>query len=160
MVSDASLGTATSKMNNSLIHMAHASSNRACAQDGYLKCPHPTIIDSDRDIRWDSVVDFWVLGLGDSDTWLAREKLGKNTHPNHGSHHRPMAAMVPFPQHRHIQQLANMLHDKSVMNSLTAIGPYMAHRFSRASWKVNNFLNFYPLTTFDSSKCSWALQLK
>ena len=40
------------------------------------------------------------------------------------------------------------------MNSLTAIGPYMAHRFSWASFKVNKFWNFSPLTTFDSSKFS------
>jgi hypothetical protein len=40
------------------------------------------------------------------------------------------------------------------MNSLTAIGPYMAHRFFWALFKVNNFSNFYPLTLFDSSKCS------
>jgi hypothetical protein len=57
MVSDALLGTAAPKMNNSFVHMAHVSSNRACAQDGYLKRPHPTIID--RDMRWDSS---WFLG--------------------------------------------------------------------------------------------------
>ncbi len=37
------------------------------------------------------------------------------------------------------------------INSLTAIGPYMAHRFSWASLKLNNFSNFGPLTMFDSS---------
>jgi hypothetical protein len=41
-----------------------------------------------------------------------------------------------------------------VINSLTAIGPYMAHRFSWASFKANNFLNFCSLTTIDNSKCS------
>jgi hypothetical protein len=41
-----------------------------------------------------------------------------------------------------------------LFNSLTAIGPYMAHSFSWALFKVNNFLNFCPLTSFDSSKCS------
>ncbi len=40
------------------------------------------------------------------------------------------------------------------LNSLTAIGPYMAHRFSWDLFKFNNFSNFCPLTTFDSSKCS------
>jgi hypothetical protein len=35
-------------------------------------------------------------------------------------------------------------------NSLTAIGPYMAHRLSWALFKVNNFLNLCPLTVFDS----------
>jgi hypothetical protein len=64
MVSDASPGTAAPKMNKSFVHMAHASSNCACAQDGYLKCPHPTIIDGD--MRCGTVVYFWVvLCLGD-----------------------------------------------------------------------------------------------
>ncbi len=40
------------------------------------------------------------------------------------------------------------------VNSLTTIGPYMAHRFFWALFKVNNFLNFCPLTTFDTSKRS------
>ncbi len=58
MVSDASPGTATPKINKSFIHIAHVSSNRACcAQDGYLIRPHPTIIDGD--MRWDSG---WFLG--------------------------------------------------------------------------------------------------
>jgi hypothetical protein len=57
MVSDDSPGTAAPKMNKSFLHMAHVSSDRACAQDGYLKRPHPTIID--RDMRWDSG---WFLG--------------------------------------------------------------------------------------------------
>jgi hypothetical protein len=42
----------------------------------------------------------------------------------------------------------------SDVNSLTAIGPYFAHRFSWASFKLNNVLNFYLLTTFDISKYS------
>ncbi len=29
------------------------------------------------------------------------------------------------------------------VNCLTAIGPYMTHRFFRASFKVNNFSNFF-----------------
>ncbi len=57
MVSDALPGTAAPMMNESFIHMAHVSSNCACAQDGYLKHPHPTIIDGD--MRWDSG---WFLG--------------------------------------------------------------------------------------------------
>jgi hypothetical protein len=63
MVPDASPGTAAPKMNKYFVHMAHVSSNRACAQDGYLKHPHLTIIDGD--MRWESV-GFWVvLRLGD-----------------------------------------------------------------------------------------------
>ncbi len=57
MVSDASPGTTATKMNKSFVHMAHVSSYRACAQDGYLKRPHPTIIDGD--MRWDRD---WFLG--------------------------------------------------------------------------------------------------
>ncbi len=57
MVSDDSPGTATPKMNESFVHMAHVSSDCACAQDGYLKRPHQTIIDGD--MRWDSS---WFLG--------------------------------------------------------------------------------------------------
>ncbi len=57
MVSDASPGTTTPKMNESFVHMAYVSSNHAWAQDGYLKRPHPTIIDGD--MRWDSG---WFLG--------------------------------------------------------------------------------------------------
>ena len=33
---------------------------------------------------------------------------------NHGSRHCPTATMVPSPQHHRIQQLANMLCDKSM----------------------------------------------
>jgi hypothetical protein len=57
--SDASPGTAALKMNESFAHMAHVSSDCACAQDGYLKRPHLTIIDGN--MRWDTV---WFLGLG------------------------------------------------------------------------------------------------
>ncbi len=57
MVSNASPGTAAPNMNKSFVHKAHVSSNHACAQDGYLKHPHPTIIDGD--MRWDSG---WFLG--------------------------------------------------------------------------------------------------
>jgi hypothetical protein len=56
MVSNASPGYDDPKMNESFVHMAHVSSNHACAQDGYLKRPHPTIIDGDT--RWDSGL-FW-----------------------------------------------------------------------------------------------------
>ncbi len=57
IVSDASLGTAAPKMIKSFFHMAHVSSDCACTQDGYLKRPHPTIIDGD--VWWDSE---WFLG--------------------------------------------------------------------------------------------------
>ncbi len=53
---------------------------------------------------------FWVFWSWETlDMQLARQKLGKNTLPNHGGHHCPMAAMVPSPWHHRIQQLANML---------------------------------------------------
>ncbi len=56
-VFDTSPGTAAPKMNESFVLMAHVSSDHACAQDGYLKCPHPTIIDGD--MKLDSG---WFLG--------------------------------------------------------------------------------------------------
>jgi hypothetical protein len=43
MVFDASPSTATLKMKEYFLHMAHMSYDCACAQDGYLKRPHPTI---------------------------------------------------------------------------------------------------------------------
>ncbi len=48
MVSNASPGTANPKMNESFIHTVQMSSDHACAQDGYIKRPHPTIIDGDK----------------------------------------------------------------------------------------------------------------
>jgi hypothetical protein len=48
MVSNASPGTTNPKMNGSFIHTAQMSSDRACAQGGYFKRPHPTIIDGDK----------------------------------------------------------------------------------------------------------------
>jgi hypothetical protein len=59
MVSDTPPGTAAPKMSKSFVHMAHVSSDCACAQDGYLKRPHPTIIDGDMRLMWDSG---WFLG--------------------------------------------------------------------------------------------------
>jgi hypothetical protein len=52
---------------------------------------------------------------------LVRQKLGKNTHPIHGGCHCPMAAMVPSPWHHRIQQLANILHNKSMLLKLENI---------------------------------------
>jgi hypothetical protein len=120
MVSNGSPGTATHKMNESFVHMAHVSSYRACAQDGYLKSFHWTIIDGD--MRWVSGWFFgWFWSLGTLDTQLARPNLGKKTHSNHGSRRCPMATMVPSPRHCHIQHLANMLRNKSVLLKLDNI---------------------------------------
>jgi hypothetical protein len=52
---------------------------------------------------------------------LARRKLAKKTRSNHGGCHCPIDAMVPFPWHRCIQQLANMLRDKSMLLKLENI---------------------------------------
>jgi hypothetical protein len=60
MVSGASPGTADPKMNESFVHTAQMSSDRACAQDGYFKPPHPTIIDDDK--RSDS--GWFCVGFG------------------------------------------------------------------------------------------------
>jgi hypothetical protein len=48
MVFNASPGTADPKMNESFVHTAQMSSNPSCAQDGFFKRPHPTIIDDDK----------------------------------------------------------------------------------------------------------------
>ncbi len=66
----------------------------------------------------------WFWGWGTSDTQLAWGKLGKKTHPNHGGHRRPTAAMLPSLRHRHIKQLANMLCDKSMLLKLENIITY------------------------------------
>ncbi len=61
---------------------------------------------------------FWVfLGLGD----IRHAISSKKTHPNHGGHNIPLVAMVPSPRHHHIQQLANMLRDKSMLLKLEKI---------------------------------------
>ena len=60
MVSDASPGTANPKMNESFVHTAQMSSDRACAQDGYFKRPHLIIIDGDK--RSDS--GWFCVGFG------------------------------------------------------------------------------------------------
>ncbi len=57
MVSDASTGTAAPQMNKSFVLVACVYLDYPCAQDGYLKCPHLTIIDGD--MGWDSS---WILG--------------------------------------------------------------------------------------------------
>jgi hypothetical protein len=69
----------------------------------------------------------WFGGWGTSDTQLARQKLAKKTHPNHGGRYCPMAAMVPSSWHRHIQQLANMLGDKSMLLKLENIIVFTIH---------------------------------
>jgi hypothetical protein len=60
MVSNASPSTAAPKINKYFVHMAHMSYDRAYAHDGYLKRPHPTIIDGD--MRWDS--GWFLVGFG------------------------------------------------------------------------------------------------
>jgi hypothetical protein len=65
MASDASLDTATPKMNECFIQMANVSSDHAYAQDGYLKRPHLTIIDGV--MRWDS--GWFVGGFGVGGHW-------------------------------------------------------------------------------------------
>jgi hypothetical protein len=62
MVSVASPSTVDPKMNESFVHTAQMSSNRACAQDGYFERPHPTIIDVDK--RSDSGWFFVGFGVG------------------------------------------------------------------------------------------------
>jgi hypothetical protein len=60
---------------------------------------------------------------------------------------------IKFTINKMIPEL-NKGAEKCDLNSLIAIGPYMANRFSWALFEVDNFWNFCLLTTFDSSKCS------
>jgi hypothetical protein len=55
----------------------------------------------------------------------ARQKQGKNTHPNHDSCHCPTAAMVPSSWQPHVQQLDNMLRDKSMLLKLENISLFL-----------------------------------
>ncbi len=73
MVSDASPGTVHPKMNKSFVHTVCMSPDRACTQDGYFKCPHPTIIDGDK--RSDS--GWFCVGFGVGGR-LTRDLQGKS----------------------------------------------------------------------------------
>jgi hypothetical protein len=64
IVSGALPGTANPKMNDSFVHMARASSYRACAQDECLKHPHLTIIGID--MRLDKGWFFVDFGVADT----------------------------------------------------------------------------------------------
>jgi hypothetical protein len=72
-------------------------------------------------------------------------------------------AYIPKKLTGNIDELTKAMKNQSKwisINSLTAIWPYMAHRFSWALFKLNNFLIFCLFATFDSSKCSQSLQLE
>jgi hypothetical protein len=73
MVSDASPGTPDPKIKETFVHTAQMSSERACAQDGYFKCPHSTIIDGDK--RSNSGWFCVGFGLGGC---LTRDYLGES----------------------------------------------------------------------------------
>jgi hypothetical protein len=74
MVSDASPGTVAPNMNNFFVHMAHVSSERAFAQDGYLNVPIRPVL---MEISGRTVVGFWFLGdfasLGNDAWWRWRQ---------------------------------------------------------------------------------------
>jgi hypothetical protein len=59
-----------------------------------------------------------VFELAGIDAQLARQKLGKKIHPNHGDRQRPTAAMVTPPRRRVIRQSPNMIRDKSMLLKL------------------------------------------
>jgi hypothetical protein len=54
-----------------------------------------------------------VLELSGIDAQLARRKLGKKIHPDHGGRQRPTAAVVNLPRRRVIRQSSNIIRDKS-----------------------------------------------
>ncbi len=78
---------------------------------------------------------------------LARWKLGKKTHPNHGGCYCPTATMVPSLQHRHIQQLTNMLRNKSVIKTREYYCFYYVFGMVHAN-VGRKLLNCYPLRVF------------
>jgi hypothetical protein len=64
-----------------------------------------------------------VLELAGIDAQLAKRKLGKKIHPDHGGCQRPTAAMVTPPRRRVIRQSPNsMISDKSMSLKLE-VGP-------------------------------------
>jgi len=70
-----------------------------------------------------SVVGF-LLVFGLADLWhtrLARQKLCKKIHPDHGGRRRPMATMALWSRRWGITKLANILRDKSVPLNLEYI---------------------------------------
>ena len=50
-----------------------------------------------------------VVELAGIDVQLAKRKLGKKIHPDHGSRQRPPAAMVTPPRHQVIRQSSNII---------------------------------------------------
>ncbi len=85
------------------------------------------------EIQGENVVGFCGFGVGGH---LKCDQLGrsqvKKTHPNHGGCHCPMAAMVPYPQNCRIQQLANMLCDKSMLLKLDNIIVFTIYQLFKA----------------------------
>ncbi len=80
--------------------------------------------------------------------------LMNNTCPFSSSYFSAIISTAKQPNYclwwESVQKL--MVPDRNSLNSSTNIGPYMAHRFSWALFKHNNFSNFCPFATFDSSK--------
>ena len=66
----------------------------------------------------------WFWGWSTLDKQLPRREVAKKNHPNHGGHHRPTAVMVPSSRHHHVQQLANMLRNKSMLLKLENISVF------------------------------------
>ncbi len=60
------------------------------------------------------LVIWLVLELLGIDAQLARRKLGKKKHPDHGGRQRPTAAMVNQPRRRVIRQSSNIRRNKSM----------------------------------------------
>jgi hypothetical protein len=61
----------------------------------------------------------------------------------------------PLKQHHQFfLECIDLISEDVNVNRITATGAYMRHRFSWASFKLNNFSNFCPFAMFDSLKCS------
>ncbi len=89
-----------------------------------------------------------VFELAGIDAQLARRKLGKKIHPDHGGRQRPTAAMVTPPRRRVIRQSPNEIRDKSmslkldsnVVLNILALFKGAAHRRRPAKQTLKYFI--------------------
>jgi hypothetical protein len=80
----------------------------------------------------------WFWSWGTSDIQLARQKLGKSTHSNHGGRHCQMATMVPSPWHHCIKQLANILCNKSMLLKIENIIVFTMYLLANVRHKASS----------------------
>jgi hypothetical protein len=132
MASAASPSAADPKMADLCNHIAHVFA-RWIHRGWVLQTSHSA------KYLWRYLVGQWLgfccfLGWQTSDTRLARRKLGKKIHPDHGGRSCPMAAMAPRSRRWGITKLANILRDKSVPLNFYGHSSHNALWASRQPW--------------------------